>query len=296
LTNHYDPNQPRVPVGHHDGGQWTGGGSGLLNAIVGPHGGDRRDETVRLAFLDGQKLSPPWLPLQKPAPGGLSKFGKFLPAIPPHVRAALTLYLLLSGLNDDEQQTIISFRLREFRRGETKDPFEFESVQTLTREEAKDVCGDHFEEVQKITDKAFDEAKKNKSLSPQQLGTEVHTRVENAINALKTSPKKTKYENLEAELSFAKEKNGNDRRGAEDTVRLDVFNRANENTICIDDIKTGRSGLSYSRMLELAKSVSNKNPNVKRIIVTEVRPTGMRPPRPRPPTLQRDLDLDSAEP
>jgi len=26
YRNHYDPNQPRVPAGQHDGGQWTGGG------------------------------------------------------------------------------------------------------------------------------------------------------------------------------------------------------------------------------------------------------------------------------
>jgi hypothetical protein len=26
LPYHYDPNQPRVPIGHSDGGQWTGGG------------------------------------------------------------------------------------------------------------------------------------------------------------------------------------------------------------------------------------------------------------------------------
>jgi hypothetical protein len=92
---------------------------------------------------------------------------------------------------------------------------------------------------------------------------------------------------LTAEISFAKG-DGEARRGAKDTVRLDVFNRVNDKTICIDDIKTGRSGLSYSRMRELAASVSRKNPNVERIIVTEVRPNGMRPPKPRPPTLQKD--------
>jgi hypothetical protein len=28
LPYHYDPNQPRAPAGHSDGGQWTGGDSG----------------------------------------------------------------------------------------------------------------------------------------------------------------------------------------------------------------------------------------------------------------------------
>jgi hypothetical protein len=289
LTNHYDPNQPRVAVGHHDGGQWTGGGSGLLDAIIGPRNDDGRDGNPRLAFLDPQKLPPPMqLPRPKSSPGNLSKLGKFIPVMPPQVRAALTLYLLLSDLNDDEQQTIISFRSREFRHDGPERSFDFEGVQTLTREEAKEVCGDHFEEVQKFTDTAFNDVKKNKSLSPQQLGTEVHKRVEETIKGLKKSKQKKNYENLEAELSFAKEENGNDRTGAKDTVRLDVYNRVDDKTLCIDDIKTGRSGLSYSRMKELAAAVSKTYPEIERIIVTEVRPKGMHPPKPRPPTLQKD--------
>src|SRR3981189_102579 len=27
--SHFDPNQPRVPAGHPDGGQWTGQGGGI---------------------------------------------------------------------------------------------------------------------------------------------------------------------------------------------------------------------------------------------------------------------------
>jgi hypothetical protein len=28
--SHYNPNQPRVPAGHHDGGQWTSAGGGAV--------------------------------------------------------------------------------------------------------------------------------------------------------------------------------------------------------------------------------------------------------------------------
>jgi hypothetical protein len=302
LTHHYDPNQPRVPVGHHGGGQWTGGGprdsssakrdgpdrTGLLNAILGSHDSDELHGPVQLAFLDQSKpTSPLRLPRPKPIPSMLPKPKIPIPGLP-YLGPILTLFSLLSDLNDDEQQTIISFRSREFRHDGPGRSFDFEGLQTLTREEAKDICGNHFEEVQNLTDKAYEEIKKNKSLSPQQLGTGVHTRVEEAIKALKNSEKtKKQYENLEAELSFAKG-DGKSRRGAKDTVRLDVFNRVNDETICIDDIKTGRSDLSYSRMRELAASVSRKDPKIRRIIVTEVRPTGMKLPKPRPPTLQQD--------
>jgi hypothetical protein len=298
LTNHYDPNEPRVPAGHHDGGQWTGGGAAepgtakstnadwpsLLHAVLGAHAGDGLHGPVQLAFLDQPKPPTPlWLPQLKPIPQLPIK-----PRIPiPYLGGILTLFSLLSELDDDEQQTIISFRSREFRHDGPERSFDFEGLHTLTRQEAEGICGNHFKEVHDLTDKAYEEAKKDKSLSPQQLGTEVHKRVEEAIKARKDSKRKKEYENLEAELSFAKG-DGGSRRGAKDTVRLDVFNKVNDETICIDDIKTGRSDLSYSRMRELAASVSRKDPNIRRIIVTEVRPTGMKLPKPRPPTLQRD--------
>ena len=213
-----------------------------------------------------------------------------MPRIPaplggPYLGAALALYSLLSGLNDDEQQTVIAFRSREYHRNGSKS-FDLEGVQILTWEEVEYICGEHFKNVQEFTDKAFDDVKKDKSLSPSQRGTEVHQRVENDIKELKLKGA-IDDERLKAEMSFAKG-DGSARRGAKDTVRLDVFNKVNDKTICIDDIKTGQSGLSYSRMKELVASVSQKYGNVERIIVTEVRPKGMRPAKPRPPTLQRD--------
>jgi hypothetical protein len=43
-------------------------------------------------------------------------------------------------------------------------------------------------------------------------------------------------------------------------------------TICIYDIKTGKSGLPLARMFELASNVQLFYPGTQRIIVTEVRP------------------------
>ena len=41
--SHFNPDQPRVPKGHHDGGQWSRGGSGFqrLAAIGAAQAGDR---------------------------------------------------------------------------------------------------------------------------------------------------------------------------------------------------------------------------------------------------------------
>ena len=43
----YDPNQPRIPEGHHGGGRWTRGGYGFLSDVgklppPSQHAGDER--------------------------------------------------------------------------------------------------------------------------------------------------------------------------------------------------------------------------------------------------------------
>jgi len=48
-SDHYDPNQPRVPAGNSRGGQWTSGGY--------RGGASDRDARVRLASLDGAQLA-----------------------------------------------------------------------------------------------------------------------------------------------------------------------------------------------------------------------------------------------
>src|SRR5437868_2708455 len=64
----YDPKQPRVPAGHHGGGQWTRGGYGP------------QEQAVRLALLGRKEplphiKSPPLAPSARPPmpskPGGL---------------------------------------------------------------------------------------------------------------------------------------------------------------------------------------------------------------------------------
>ena len=43
----YDPNQPRVPAGHSDGGQWTDGGGGVPPLIINTYSADRYFEGER---------------------------------------------------------------------------------------------------------------------------------------------------------------------------------------------------------------------------------------------------------
>jgi hypothetical protein len=54
-------------------------------------------------------------------------------------------------------------------------------------------------------------------------------------------------------------------------VRIDVFERVREDTICVYDLKTGTSGLSIPRMAEISARVLQSFPPVSRVIVTEVK-------------------------
>src|SRR5262245_46237532 len=65
--SHFNPNQPRVPAGHPDGGQWTGDGSS-----EGP-------SPARLAALDPTHLLP-GLIKSDTAPGGIRVWTKYAEA------------------------------------------------------------------------------------------------------------------------------------------------------------------------------------------------------------------------
>jgi hypothetical protein len=57
------------------------------------------------------------------------------------------------------------------------------------------------------------------------------------------------------------------------SIRVDVLENRGNGTVCVYDIKTGRSGLDPARMVEIAKAVFAAYPDTtKQIIVTEIRP------------------------
>lgn len=294
--HHYNPNQPRVPAGYQGGGQWTGGGfSGhrteqpdtpdrhrLLDAVLGRSEANTGVANVRLALFDESKAR------------ALANAPRFrLPRIPitpaiaaairglPLLGAAATLYALLSPFDDDDQQTVVAFKAREYRRGKVEErKFDPSGVITLKREDVRAICGkDIYDAIQKIVDDKFDEVmKEGKKLSPQQFGTEVHERIKKEI-------RNRGYKNVSAELSFPKEESqdGKDHYGAKDTARLDVYIRVDKETVCVIDAKTLRRGLGPQQMTDYVKAVdrSDKDKEIKNILVIEMRPRNAPVSRPK---------------
>jgi hypothetical protein len=76
--------------------------------------------------------------------------------------------------------------------------------------------------------------------------------------------------NFRAEVSLIKLEE--ERYGEPGTVRIDVLENPGKGTVCVYDIKIGRSPLTIARTRELATNVLFFYPGTSRIIVTEVRP------------------------
>lgn len=237
---HYDPNQPRVPKGHEGGGRWTRQG----------------ESRVQLAFVP-----PPVWPLAARV-------------IIEGIRAALGLYSLLSLHNSFRRKALIEFdfNARDYE-GEggriiPKQPtlLEYNDVTNVCR---------RLPDVQALTDEATRRARADfikqgrTNVRAADFGTAVHTNLKRLING--DDPNSVKDVNFRAEVSFLKNREEN--YGRKGSIRIDVYERREDGTVCVYDIKTGKSGLSPRRMDEIAKNVLKVYPEVRRIIVTEVRPT-----------------------
>ena len=255
----YSPDQPRVPAGNPDGGQWSNGRSAarLLPEDV-PAGAEALFEgegqpagLVQLAYL-GQAFQAGRIVLQT------------------GIEAALSLYAALSSQNGPNHSAVAVFRATDFEPG--ADPLSPVSlVGSLTREEVDQVCPAQ-QLVQDLTDKAavsFNRA----DYSASGYGTAVRMKVRDDIENLGDP-------NLRAEVSLIKtvQETGRApeepaiRYGARGSIRVDVLEKSGSYTVCVYDIKTGGRILGLSRMREIARTVSNKFPGTLRIVVTETRP------------------------
>ncbi len=263
LDRKYSSDQPRVPAGNPDGGQWTSGASG--SALAFDHSGGASFIEGADAELGFDSSEAPVLPAYL---GQAFHTGRVI--VQTGIEATLGLYAALSARNGPDRTAVAVFRATDFEPG--ADPFSPVSlVGSLTREEVDQVCPAQGL-VQDLTDKAavsFNRA----DYSASGFGTAVHMKVRDDIRAL-DSP------NLRAEVSYLKtiQETGaipekpDVSYGRRGSIRVDVLEKASNYTVCVYDIKTGGRTLGPSRMREIAQTVSNNFPGTLRIVVTETRP------------------------
>ncbi len=122
--------------------------------------------------------------------------------------------------------------------------------------------------MQSRTDDAADRVKREGNYwSAQQYGTKVHKNLADQINGLGDP-------GFRAEISLIKTASeaGPARYGLPFSIRIDVLEDVRNGTVCVYDLKTGKSGLSAARSAEIAGTVFSVYPNARRILVIETRP------------------------
>lgn len=259
----FDPQQPRIPAGHSDGGRWMRRG--------GSHAPLRERETKH----------PQELPHQAPFDQGGDLANGELPVVLAAAKATnrrpsamdfvgafqLSLYAEMSARNGPNRWTIMSFRANQFGRTGVG----IEHVDVLDRNELEKWCP-FVKEVQEFTNDAARKVKESGAhLSPQQFGTAVHTLVANRIRDMN-------HPDLRAEVSVLKtvEAGGNPklaRYGQKGSIRYDAFERMrSRDAVCIHDIKTGLSGLTNKRMYEMAGTAWSIWPEVRNFFVIQIAP------------------------
>ncbi len=145
--------------------------------------------------------------------------------------------------------------------------------EALTAEQAAQICR-RLPDVQAWTNSAaLQLAPLRSTMSPQEFGTILHVAVKGTVDGLRIQFP-TEFANVWPELSVSSEgltsmePNGPSY-GEKGTTRLDIFERVNATTACIYDIKSGRRGLSSSRVRDFTLR-SIKMDGITDVIVIQV--------------------------
>lgn len=177
----------------------------------------------------------------------------------------IAFYSSLAGREDNTSIPVLEFRAKEFSVAkEEGGKLAFASVHAVERDEVDRYCP-RLSEVQDRTDRITAQVdSENLKLSPQNRGTEIHTRLRDEIREM-SDP------NFKAEQSLLKSET-TDRYGEKGSIRIDVYERVGDGTVCIYDIKTGRAEFTGQRMAEIASRVYRSYPDTTRILLSEIRP------------------------
>lgn len=145
------------------------------------------------------------------------------------------------------------------------------SVEALTAVQVSQHCK-RLPEVQAWTNEAATALAPQRSvLGPQVWGTAVHTRIKDTVTTLREELPLA-YADINAELSLAPPEDPERvRYGQPGTTRLDIIEKVSSELVCVYDIKTGRAGLSSTRVQTIAERVAAAQPGAS-FYIMEVRP------------------------
>ena len=267
-----------------DGSKATFQTSGDVQEI---YGGDGNLISASVWTKDGpQSLPVGQLAFVGPAVGiGAGIAARLGPAAVQALTAAgLTLFSWLSSRKDRDGTAVFAFKAAKYEKQTgPKGLSELSWVGYVKRDELKEVC-EKLDTVQELTDAAVKKVREDGEYDgPADFGTKVHKMIADKINSNQnTDPDfKAEVSAIKSELEAREDPNYavnkpklDAKYGQRGTVRFDAYeNRRKISTVCVYDPKTGKRGLSFPRMTELAKAAFKLfHYPPQHIIVIEVRP------------------------
>lgn len=303
-NDHFDPEQPRVPAGHPDGGQWTSLGAllgGIENATAAepfgpePLSSALPSDAVRLARAGSESNT-------IVVPGVSAGPRRLLLKQPLRPEHAATLFELWSAQNSPDSQTVLVLHRREpkflsygFTRAESEQfVFTHATVQKLTREETEKACN-QFQAVQALLDDTYKKVlAESPDLGRAQLGSKLHFEMKRLIDGEGGPDLRGVVLNpalLAAERSFRKgqpEAPDNSDYGAAGSVRPDLIEKSSwgaavqrltPDTACIYEYTIGYRNMPLSRAILVGEATRQafEADRFLHFVVTQMRPKSWRP-------------------
>jgi hypothetical protein len=298
--DHYNPQQPRVPRGQRDGGQWTSAGSRPLGDDTGwplsdlaelPAPDLRKPDIPRIqpgmypeyaqlrrfkqeALPDTPPSAPPTPPAQ---PGG--SLVRRLAEIGTLIGLGLSWLHLFTPDEESDQHVVVGVA-REF--GREPNSVRIVSEQKLSQAEVKNYCPD-IEVIQKLFDLAIEDIGKRNEFggNASEYGKAVHRKFNKLVEAENKirvkDPAKPPIFIIEKPFSWNGEE-ADAKPNSEGSRTPDIFQRRGINA-CVYEVTTGK-GIDRADMLAIVQNMA-KDDSMKGIInfiITAVRPSTRLPP------------------
>jgi hypothetical protein len=268
LKYNFDPNQPRVPAGTGDGGQWTNTGGRSYAPIPDTTPSRAGTPSAKPAPITSPKTPPVKAPPSGSWIGGAARgLARTIPGAAAlaeiidyldwdtDVDGSITRYnRLVSELSPaSEIVPVISMRARSYSREEDQTKV---AIGELTRDEVKKYCPRYLL-VQDLLNQATLEADATGAFpSKRDRGTNIHYRVAQKVRAVDDPNLKAEMSLLKSGVAQAEAVNDPWVPHGRDTIRIDVYDRASDKLVCVYDPKTGDKDITFSRLDEIGKTVA----------------------------------------
>ncbi len=281
LRANFDPNQPRVPAGSGEtSGRWSdeNGGSSDQIAYLDNRGPLNRFESLTAGgggggFAAGAGVG---AATGLAAPRLFKKPEEF--PSPLSFEDGLSTFNRLSKQNNPRQQPIILFRPKDWGGGDESKPIQMRlksGVRLATKDEIKRYCPE-FDQVQELAQTAAKAAgPRVKYPSASDWGTAVHYKMK--LEVVKTAGTSAELYAEESYVKYKEEVGDDSRRylrgatyGQKGSIQIDTRGQIYNNTVCVYDLKTGKTGISIARAVEIYKSVRRRHETMPEVRIVEV--------------------------